>query len=151
MDTADRMFMNKAAQDGMAEIQLGQLAVQKGSSQSVKDFGGRMVTDHSRANDRLRNIATEKSVAFPGSLDAKDQALYDRLSGLSGDAFDRAYMQAMLRDHVQDVAEFRRESKMAKDQDLRSFASNTLPNLEDDLRMAKETASKVSGETARNR
>jgi hypothetical protein len=60
-------------------------------------------------------------------------------------------MQAMLRDHVQDVAEFRRESKMAKDQDLRSFASNTLPNLEDDLRMAKETASKVSGETARNR
>jgi putative membrane protein len=112
LDTADRMFMDKAAQGGMAEIQLGQLAVQKGSSQSVKDFGGRMVTDHSRANDRLRNIASEKSVTLPGSLEAKDQALYDRLSGLSGDAFDRAYMQAMLRDHVRDVADFRKESKL---------------------------------------
>lgn len=149
--TADRMFMDKAAQGGMAEVQLGQLAEQKAASQSVKDFGGRMVMDHSQANDKLRNIASEKSVTLPGALDAKDKALYDRLSGLSGDAFDRAYMQAMVRDHVQDVAEFRKESKMARDADVRSFASNTLPTLEEHLRLAKETASKVTGESAQNR
>lgn len=146
--SADRMFMDKAAQGGMAEVELGHLANQKASSAAVKDFGQRMVTDHSQAGDKLKGIAATKNVTLPGSVDAKDKALYDRLSGLSGEAFDKAYMQAMVKDHVQDVAEFRKESKAAKDQDVRSFASTTLPTLEDHLRLAKETEAKVSGERA---
>jgi len=148
VSSADRMFMDKAAQGGMAEVQLGQLASQKASAQPVKDFGQRMVTDHSQANDKLKGIASSKGVTLPDAVSAKDKALYDRLSGLSGEAFDRAYMQAMVKDHNEDVAEFRKESKVAKDADVRSFASMTLPTLEDHLRMAKETASKVSGQSA---
>ena len=70
-----------------------------------------MVTDHSRAGDKLKGIAATKNLTLPGSMDAKDKALYDRLSGLSGEAFDKAYMQAMVKDHVQDVADFARNPK----------------------------------------
>jgi putative membrane protein len=137
------MFVNKAAQGGMAEVQLGQLAGQKGSSQAVKDFGQRMVTDHSQANDKLKGIASSKGIAIPTSLDAKDQALYDRLSGLSGPAFDKAYMRAMLKDHKTDIAEFQKESNSGHDQDIRSFASSTLPTLQEHLHMAQQTESKL--------
>jgi putative membrane protein len=148
VSSADRTFMDKAAQGGMAEVQLGQLASEKAAEQPVKDFGQRMIKDHSQANDKLKGIAQSKGVTLPDSVSPKDKALYDRLSRLSGDAFDRAYMQAMVKDHNEDVAEFRKESKMAKDTDVRSFASTTLPTLEDHLRIAKETASKVSSESA---
>jgi len=135
---ADRMFIQKAAQGGMAEVQLGQLATQKAASQSVKDFGQRMVTDHSQANDKLKSIAAGQGVPEPTSLSAKDQALYDRLSGLSGTAFDRVYMRAMVKDHTQDVAEFQKESATGRDQAVQSFASATLPTLEEHLRLAKK-------------
>jgi putative membrane protein len=138
LNNADRMFMDKAAEGGLAEVQLGQLAEQKASEQSVKDFGKRMVTDHSQANDKLNGIASSEGVTLPTSLDAKDHALYDRLSGLSGSAFDVAYMRAMVSDHNQDVAQFQRESQTARNQAIRSFASTTLPTLQDHLHMAKK-------------
>lgn len=139
----DRTFMEKAARGGMAEVQMGQLAADKASSQKVKEFGERMVKDHSEANDKLKGIASSKGVALPDSLDAKDKALYNRLSALSGAAFDKAYMRAMIQDHNMDVADFRNESKMAKDQDLSAFAASTLPTLEEHLRMAKKAGSEV--------
>ncbi len=77
------------------------------------------------------------------SMNAKDKALYDRLSRLSGDAFDKAYMRAMIDDHQQDVSDFRQESQNAKDPDVRQVASQTLPALEEHLRMAKGTGSQV--------
>lgn len=135
---SDRTFMHKAAEGGLAEVQLGQLAEQKAGSQAVKDFGQRMVKDHSQANEQLQSIASTQGVTLPNSLDAKDQALYNRLSGLSGTAFDRAYMRAMVNDHVKDVAEFQRESDSARDQAVRSFASMTLPTLQDHLHFARQ-------------
>ncbi len=142
---ADKMFMTKAAQGGMAEVQLGQLAEQKASAQAVKDFGKRMVTDHTKANDQLKGIASNKGVTLPSALDAKDKALYDRLNGLSGASFDRAYMQAMVQDHKTDVAEFQKESSKAHDSDVKSFASTTLPTLQDHLQMAEQVDSQVKG------
>lgn len=143
VNAADRTFIEKAAEGGMAEVQLGKLAADKATSPAVKDFGQRMVKDHSAANDKLKSVASSKSVSVPDSLNAKDKALYDRLSGLSGAAFDKAYMRAMIQDHKMDVAEFRKESKAAKDRDVRSFASTTLPTLEDHLNMAKQVGSDV--------
>jgi putative membrane protein len=125
------MFIHKAAGGGMAEVQMGQLAEERASSQAVKDFGQRMVTDHNQAGQQLQSLAASEGARIPTTLDAKDQALYDRLSGLSGSAFDRAYTRAMVNDHMQDVAEFQRESATAQDPAVRSFASNTLPTLQD--------------------
>jgi putative membrane protein len=141
LSPADQKFVMKAAQGGMAEVQLGELAKEKGSSDAVKQFGQRMVDDHSKANDQLKQLAANKGVDLPSSLDAKDEATKTRLSKLSGDAFDRAYMKDMVADHTKDVSEFRRESQSAKDPDVKNFASQTLPTLEDHLKSAKSVDS----------
>ncbi len=138
--TADRKFMDKAAQGGMAEVELGQLAQQNGQSAEVKAFGKRMVDDHSKANDQLKQLAAEKGVALPTGLDAKDQALKDKLSKLQGAAFDKAYMKDMVADHKQDVAEFKKESSAAHDPQLKQWASQTLPTLESHLQEAEKIA-----------
>jgi putative membrane protein len=143
LSSADRMFVDKAAQGGMAEVQLGQLAEQKASSQAVKDFGKRMVTDHSQANDKLKGIASQAGVTPPTSLNAKDKALYDKLSGLSGAQFDREYMRAMVKDHKADIAEFQKESNSGHDDAVKSFASSTLPTLHEHLQLAEQAESKV--------
>jgi putative membrane protein len=143
VSTADKTFIKKAAEGGLAEVELGKLAAEKGSSEDVKKFGQRMVDDHSKANDQLKQIASGKGVDVPSDLNMKDKATKERLSKLSGKKFDQAYMADMVRDHQQDVAEFRKESKMAKDPDVKSFASQTLPTLEDHLKEARSIAPKV--------
>lgn len=140
--SADRMFIRKAAEGGLAEVQLGQLAAEHGSSQEVKQFGQRMVDDHTKANDQLKQLAGQKGVPVPEKLNAKDTATKARLEKLSGAAFDRAYMQDMVQDHTKDVSEFRTESKTAKDPDVKGFASQTLPTLEEHLKQAKSIAPK---------
>jgi putative membrane protein len=137
LSSTDRSFIMKAAEGGMAEVQLGQLATQNASSDDVKKFGQRMVDDHTKANDQLKQLAESKGVKVPADLNAKDKATKDRLSKLNGAAFDRAYMKDMVQDHTKDVAEFRKESTSAKDSDVKGFASQTLPTLEDHLKEAK--------------
>lgn len=130
-------FVREAAMGGMAEVELGQLAQERAASDSVKAFGQRMVDDHSKANDELKDLAASKQIDLPAKPDAKHKAVQDRLSKLSGKQFDRAYMQAMTDDHVHDVAAFKREAQSSKDPDVKAFASKTLPTLEDHLAEAK--------------
>ena len=140
---SDQKFVTDAAKGGMAEVELGKLAQDKGSSDQVKNFGKRMVDDHSKANDELQTLAKNKNITLPTDLDPKDKALKDRLSKLSGPAFDRAYMNAMLQDHRKDVSEFRMESTKGNDNDVKAFASKTLPTLEDHLKLAQQTEKAV--------
>ena len=144
---ADQSFIKKAAQGGMAEVELGRLATQKASSDQVKQFGQKMVDDHGKANDQLKSIAEQEKMPMPAALTAKDRHEYDRLSKLSGDQFDRAYMQLMVRDHRKDVGEFRKESQSAKDDQVKQFASSTLPTLEDHLKLAESAAQAVGAGT----
>jgi putative membrane protein len=136
---ADQHFMMKAAQGGMAEVELGKLATQNASSQAVKDFGQKMVDDHSKANDELKGLAGRKNITLPTSPDAKDQATNDRLSKLTGAAFDRAYMRDMVADHKKDVADFQKEAMTGADPDVKTWASNILPTLQGHLQMAQST------------
>jgi putative membrane protein len=131
----------------MAEVELGQMAAEKASSPEVKDFGQRMVKDHSRANDQLKQIATQKGVTLPSSPSAKDEATKKRLSKLSGSAFDQAYMQDMLKDHKADIAAFEKESTSGRDPDVKQFASQTLPTLKDHLRQAEAVGPKLTSST----
>lgn len=140
---ADTTFVRKAAEGGMAEVKLGQLAADKGSNKAVKEFGERMVRDHSKANDELKEVASKKGVTLRDSMNAPNKALYDRLSKVSGAEFDKAYMSAMIKDHEEDVAEFRRESQSATDPDVRQFAAKTLPTLEEHLRLARNAGSEA--------
>jgi putative membrane protein len=141
--TGDSAWVMKVAKGGMAEVELGKLATEKAASDEVKKFGQRMVDDHSKANDDLKTLAQNKKITLPADMDPKEKALRDRLSKLSGAAFDRAYMQAMLADHRQDVAEFRKEANSGKDPDVKAFAAKTLPTLEEHLKMAQQTTTAV--------
>jgi putative membrane protein len=140
---SDRKFVRGAVQGGMAEVELGKLAIEKGSSDEVKKFGQRMVDDHSKAGDQLKQIASEKGITVPQQLSAKDRMTKDRLSKLSGEDFDKAYMSDMVKDHTQDVADFQRESASGADSDIKDFAAKTLPAIQDHLRQAKEIAPSV--------
>src|SRR5262249_3004371 len=120
------------------------LAVEKASNDHVKQFGQRMVDDHGKANDELKTIAQQKSITLPTAVSAKHKAEHDRLAKLSGAAFDRAYMSAMVTDHKKDVNEFKVESPRGKDADIKAFAAKTLPTLEDPLKLAHD-ANKAVG------
>jgi putative membrane protein len=143
-DDVDSRFANKAAAGGMSEVKLGQLAVDKGSNSAVKDFGQRMVTDHSKANDELKKIAMRSNIALPDAMTTSDQALYDRLSKLSGAEFDRAYAHAMVKDHEDDVTAFQRESVEGRNTAVKEFATQTVPTLKSHLQQAREMQKTVS-------
>jgi putative membrane protein len=138
--SADSTFMKKAAQGGLAEVQLGQLAVRKASSPKVKQFGQRMVDDHTQANDQLKQVAAQENVDLPQKPDMKDRATMARLEKLSGTRFDQAYMSDMVKDHQKDVADFQNESQNGKDPAVKSFAAKTLPTLQDHLQQAQQIA-----------
>ncbi len=148
---SDGTFVKQAAEGGLAEVELGKLATQKASSDDVKKFGQRMVDDHSKANDQLKDVASKKNITLPADLNAKDKAAKSRLEKLSGAAFDRAYMADMVRDHTKDVAEFRREAKSGSDADVKAFASSTLPTLESHLTEAKSVDSTVKGSATKTK
>lgn len=141
---ADHKFVTEAAIGGMAEVQLGQMAAQKAMDDEVKQFGQRMVEDHSRANNELKQIASQKGITLPAELDPVHREIVNRLSNLSGPDFDRAYMGEMVKDHTRDVSDFEQASLVAQDADLKSFAGKTLPTLREHLEMAQSLHSKVS-------
>ena len=145
MSAGDHKFAEEAASGGAAEVEMGKLASEKASNDKVKQFGQRMVTDHSRAGNELKTLANKKNMTLPDSPDAKSKAMMDKISKLSGAAFDKAYMQDMVKDHQKDVAEFQKESSNGADPDLKNWAATTLPTLQEHLRMAKEALSAVNG------
>jgi putative membrane protein len=144
LSATDHKFVMEAAVGGMEEVQLGQLAAQKASDPDVKNFGQHMVDDHSKANTQLMQLASQKGVTPPTTLPADKQKDMDKLNALSGAAFDKAYMAMMVKDHKKDVSEFQKESKSGKDSDLKSFASTTLPTLQNHLKMAQDINSRLS-------
>lgn len=137
----DVQFMKKAAEGNKAEVELGKMAEQKASSGAVKAFGQRMMKDHQQATEQLESVAGKFGVTLPNKVNAKDQATKDRLEKLSGKEFDQAYMREMVKDHTKDVAEFKHAAASALNPDVKNFAQQTLPTLQDHLKQAKSIAS----------
>lgn len=140
LSMSDKKFVRGAAEGGLAEVELGRLATEKASSDQVKKFGQRMVDDHSKANDELKQVASAEGIQIPDKLSAKDQMTKDRLSKLSGEQFDKAYMKDMVKDHTQDVADFQEESASGSDAAVKDFATKTLPTLQSHLQEAQQIA-----------
>lgn len=137
----DVQFMKKAAEGNKAEVELGKMAEQKASSDAVKAFGQRMMKDHQQATEQLESVAGKFGVTLPNKVNAKDQATKDRLEKLSGKEFDQAYIRDMVKDHTKDVAEFKHAAASASNPDVKNFAQQTLPTLQDHLKQAKSIAS----------
>jgi putative membrane protein len=150
LSSSDRKFIEETARGGVVEVELGKLAAQKGSSAEVKQFGQRMVDDHSKANDELQQLASRKGINVPNEMDAASKREYDKLQKLSGAGFDQEYIKAMVQDHQKDVKDFQKEQKSAKDADLKAFVTTTLPTLEEHLKLAQsdQAAVKSQGKSA---
>ena len=131
LSVKDQTFMKKAAKGGMMEVAMGNLAEQNGQSDSVKSFGKRMVTDHSKANDELKSIAAQKGVTLP----SKEPTL--KWSS------DKTYMNMIVKDHEKDLAEFQEEAKTGSDPEVKKFAEDTAKVVQEHLDLAKETQSKL--------
>jgi putative membrane protein len=143
MASGDEKFMMKTAQHGKAEVELGKLASEKATAPAVRQFGERMAADHGKANEELMQLAQQKGLTLPAEPDSAHKNARDRLSKLEGDAFDREYMQQMVRDHDADVREFDRQAKTAKDPDVKAWAGKTLPVLKEHQLKARELAASV--------
>lgn len=149
LSSADKHFVSETAEGGLAEVELGKLAQDKASSQEVKDFAQKMVEDHSKANDKLKETAQKVGASLPDHLSAMQLAEKTKLSAYSGEHFDRAYMSAMVKYHRQDVAAFRREAASGGNEEIKSFASKTLPTLEEHLLLPKRPTARWLGRRAR--
>jgi len=143
VNEADREFVSKAATGGTAEVELGRVATQRAVRPSVRSFAERMVADHGRANAELAAFARRKGLEVPTALEPSQQAMRDRLSGLSGPDFDRAYMSEIVRDHTEDIALFERAAEISSDPDLKAWAARSLPMLRDHLALARQVNSEV--------
>ena len=133
----DKTFMRMAAQGGMAEVEMGSLAIKRGMSGKVRSFGGDMVTDHTKANNDLKSVARDLRFSLPTSLPAEEAAHLRHLRSLNGRRFDQAYGRMMVEDHQKDVAEFEKEARNGRNPMVRDFARRTLPILREHLRMSR--------------
>ena len=134
----DVKFLVEAASSSRMEIELGQMAQQKGTSQEVKDFGAMMVQDHTKATEELKSLVASKGASLPDTLMPKHRALMDRLNGLEGAEFDKAYMAVMRDAHENDIDEFEDEATDARDPDVKAFATKQLPILQGHHQHAKD-------------
>jgi putative membrane protein len=142
-EPADHAFVLMATQLGIAEVELGKLAVQKTQRDDVKKFALQMIDDHGKAGSELKAIAIRKNIAVPSDTDAEHKLLYTRLLKLSGAAFDQAYMQAMVDGHRKVAADVNAEARDGQDAEVRAWAAKTLPTIDAHLKHAQSVSGSV--------
>lgn len=133
----DKAFATKAAQGGLAEVMIGQLALQKSGSPEVKQFGQTLANDHMQANKELEQIARAENITLPSQIGSDEQQETAKLQNLSGADFDKELVQNEIKDHQKDIAEFQQEAQSGADPALKAFAQKTLPVLQKHLQMAE--------------
>jgi putative membrane protein len=134
----DQQFVTKAADGGMLEVKLGELASKKGQAPKVKDFAKTMINDHTKVNNELKSVAEKKQIQVPAALSKMSQAKYDSLNALQGEKFDMLYMNMMIASHEQTIGLFQTESNKGKDAELKKWADSKIPALKHHLEMAKQ-------------
>lgn len=136
----DKAFVRKAMEGSMAEVQLGQLAQQKSNSPDVKQFGEKMQQDHSKLDDQMKPIAQQLGVEPPQKISKKDEKLDAKLQNMSGTQFNDAYIKAMIKDHENDLQEFRREAENTQNPQLKQAAQQGAQVIEQHLALIKQIA-----------
>ena len=137
---ADKKFVKSALEGRNGEVMLGQLAAQKGNSEDVKQFGQKMVDDHTKLGDQMKEVAQSEGISVPTGISAKDHALETKLQSLTGDAFDKTYIQAMVKDHRHDLSEFKKQADSGNDTSIKEVASQGAQVISEHLNMAEQMA-----------
>jgi putative membrane protein len=134
---ADQTFVEKVAQDNIAEMDLGELAKEKAQSDEVKQFAQRMIDDHGKAQEQLEPIAQSKGAVVPTEAGEEHSKIRAELAELEGEEFDQKYMAAMAEDHQKAVDLFQKQAEEGQDPELKSFAEQTLPIIKEHLTQAQ--------------
>ena len=142
-DSGEQIFVNQAALGGMAEVEMGKVASDHALSSEVRQFAAQMISDHTKANEELERIASEKLLRVPKDLDAEHKAKIDILRKKTGAEFDKSYMQAQVSDHDKMQQLLAAEATNGKNADLKKFAVKILPTVREHYQMAKELEAKV--------
>ncbi len=140
----DLAFMNDAAPGGLAEVQLGRMAMERAASPAVKKFAEQIIEDHSMAGKKLEALAKLKNVELPPGILPEAKQTSAKLSKLNGEDFDREYVRTMLEVHERDVTGFQAVARNATDADVKEFATATLPTLQHHLEMIRALAQSMS-------
>ena len=136
----DSAFLHKALEGGVAEVQLGQLAQEKSQSDDVKQFGQRMVQDHTQLGTQMQPVAKQLGVSQPKGPSKKDKQLMAKLQGLSGQQFDEEYIKAMVKDHRDDLKDFKTEADMTQDPNVKQAAQQGVSVISEHLKMIEQIA-----------
>ena len=144
----DLPFLREAAGANLLEIRLGQVALSKASNTTVKEFGQRMATDHTRLEQELSSMVSRNGIALNAGLSSEQNDKINRLQNLSGQQFDQAYMSMMIQAHQTDVTQFENQSRNAASPQVRDFAARSLPVLQSHLSLAQQVGGQVNVEVA---
>jgi putative membrane protein len=146
----DKHFVSEALKGGMAEVQMGQLATEKGNSTDVRDFGKKMVEDHSKLGDQMKAVAGQIGVTVPTSPTMVEQAEIQKLKGLSGDEFDQEYIKTMMKDHEEDLQDFKKEANTGTSSKVKNAASQEADVVSQHLQMIRGVAQahNISGKSS---
>lgn len=144
---SDEQFIRNAAECDMADVKLGQLAGEKAQAPEVKNLAKRILEDHTKALDELKETAQKQGINLPTDISHKDALLYDRLSKLSGPQFDKEYTQEMVTGHQKDISEFKRAETTVKNPATKEYAQKALPTLQAHLEQAQHALAHVSKES----
>ncbi len=138
-EMVDKQFMQSAAEGGIGEVKLGMLATQKGGPE-VKELGQKIVDDRTAVNKDLAAVADTLGVMLPKKTSKDAQAEYNKLSGLSGDAFDKEYLFYAVREHRQSLRDFRTEAAVAADPGLQAEVVKASMMIREHVIMASKLA-----------
>ena len=145
--TGDQAFVTKLAGVAMGEVELGTLAKDKAASRDVKGFAQRMIDDHSKAGEELKAIAQRKNLTWPSGLAPDAVALKDKLSKLSGPAFDRAYIDAMVNGHRDVLEVVKTQAQAGGDAEIKAWAMKATSSVQAHLTHAQDVQREI-GKTA---
>ena len=140
LNAKEMAFLQKAAQDQLAEIALGKLALQKASHKEVKEFGAEIIEDHQHASQELKELSAAEGIYLPVQLDANHKTQQQRLSHLSGKEFDEAFIAYLLSNHRKDLKEFEKNAAISQNPKVRQWAETTLPILVVHLKKAERVS-----------
>ncbi len=139
----DATFYKKAAEGGLFEVDTGNQAAKSSNNQQVKDFGSMLVTDHTAANDKLKALAASKNISLPASASVGQMAQKAKLDVLSGDTYDKSFVNTQIKAHQQTIALFKKEIATGQDADAKAFAGATLPTPRKHLKQAQSIAASL--------
>ncbi len=148
MNSTDQNFVTQAAQDGMGEVAIAKLAEQKATDPQVKNLAKKLLDDHNKADDQLKDIASKQNITLPSDMSQQDKDRVDRMSKLSGKQFDDAFLKEQVKDHQKDIRAFQNEANNGQDPQLKQWAQNNLSVLRDHLKMTQNLAKREGVTTA---